>query len=157
MLRMVLVLLLALMPSFAAAQEDRYVNSRYGYSIDVPARFRALGESANGDGQVFERREKGQKLTVWGGFVIDSFEDEVRSRQRYATDSGWTLTYEATTPSWASFSGTNGGRILYQRLISLCDGASYAAFSLEYFSHDAAVMDAAVNELVRSLRGTGNC
>ena len=67
---------------------------------------------------------------------------------------GWAVTYEATTPSWASFSGMQGKRVLYQRMIALCDG-SYAAFRLEYSTVDMAKMDPVVERLVRTLKAVG--
>jgi hypothetical protein len=72
----------------------------------------------------------------------------------FAQGEGWNITYQAATPRWASFSGLNGSRILYQRMLLLCDGSSYAAFRAEYSVADRAEMDPVVERLVSSLRGT---
>ncbi|MEO5804984.1 hypothetical protein [Devosia sp.] len=146
----------ATIPAFAAGW-SHYDNTRFGYGIDIPPDFDALGESDNGDGQAFERGARAQKLLVWGGFTLDGFEAEVAARMGYATADGWTISYQATTPQWASFSGSIGQRIFYQRMISLCGGSQYAAFAVEYSQIDVAKMDEVVGTLVKSLRGSGAC
>ena len=86
---------------------------------------------------------------------MESFEEEVAQRMGWDQDEAWNITYQATTPRWASWSAIKGFRILYQRIVLLCDGTSYAAFRLEYTVTDASAMDPVVERLVGSLRG--NC
>ncbi|WP_052726372.1 hypothetical protein [Devosia epidermidihirudinis] len=156
-MRIVLALVLALFatPGFAQGWEP-YGNARFGYIIDVPPGFVGSGESDNGDGQSFYNAKGAQGLLVWGGNLLEDFDTAVTSAMDYAVaENGYNVTYQATTPRWASFSGLNGSRILYQRMILLCDGTSYAAFRVEYSTINAADMKPVVEQLVTSLRDAG--
>ncbi|MBJ3784840.1 hypothetical protein [Devosia sediminis] len=128
-----------------------YANERFGYEIDVPPGFEGSGESDNGDGQVFYRLEAEQQLTVWGGHLLEGFEAEAAQRQDRASQDNWGISYQASTPQWAVFSGQRDHRVLYQRMIALCDGASYAGYALEYNVRDLAATDAVIDGLNRSL------
>lgn len=133
----------------------RYSNDRFGYVVDVPPGFAAGKEADNGDGRAF--RNGATRLAVWGGHIIEAdFEAEAAAAEGLAGDDGWSVTYQAVTPSWASFSGSKGQRILYERMIALCDGTQYAAFRLEYSAVDLAELDPVVNRLVKSLEPSGD-
>jgi hypothetical protein len=151
-MRALLFVILALLAGPAPAEDwGSYQNGRFGYLIDVPPGFTWGKEADNGDGRSF--RDGATKLAVWGGNIVeDSFESAAYAAVGYAGGDGWTITYEAVTPSWASFSGTQGKRVLYQRMIALCDG-QYAAFRLEYSAVDLARLDPVVNRLVQTLEG----
>ncbi|MBU1303935.1 MAG: hypothetical protein KKF33_00235 [Alphaproteobacteria bacterium] len=156
-MRLMMLLFAGLFVSTAAAGSEPYANERFGYSISIPDGFAGQGESENGDGQTFVIEGKPIDLLVWGGNLMEpDFESEVAAAMGYTEEAGWNLTYQASTPRWASFSGTQGGRILYQRLILLCDGTSYASFRLEYSVRDRAEMDPAVEQMVASLKA-GAC
>lgn len=149
-------ILIALFATPAFAQDwQQYDNARFGYSIDVPPGFSGQGESENGDGQAFAADGKPIDLLVWGGQALEGFEAEIAQRMAWDEDEAWNITYQATTPRWASWSAIKGFRILYQRMVLLCDGTRYAAFRAEYSVTDSAEMDPVVERLVRSLRG--NC
>ena len=151
------ILLIALFVLFAApafAQSwDHYENGRFGYSIDIPPGFSGQGESDNGDGQAFAAEGKRIDLLVWGGTALEGFEAEIAQRMAWDGDEAWNITYQATTPRWASWSAIKGFRILHQRMVLLCDGSSYAAFRAEYSVTESAEMDPVIERLVRSLRG----
>jgi len=153
-MRNVLVTLFALLtlPVFAQGW-DQYDNARFGYSIAVPADFVGQGESENGDGQHFALPGRAIALSVWGGW-LNHFDSEVADRMGQDAAAGWNQTYQAVTPRWASWSASAGGQILYQRMILLCDGQSYAAFRAEYGVRDRAEMDPVIEQLVASLRGS---
>lgn len=154
-MRFALILLLSLFALPALAQGwGHYDNARFGYGLDIPPGFVGQGESGNGDGQAFALAGKPIALLVWGGLLaMTDFEGEVAARLRDDAQAGWSLTYQAVTPRWASWSGQKGSRILYRRLVALCDGASYGAFSAEYSIADRVMMDAAVERMAGSLRG----
>ena len=144
-------LLIVLAAPVLASDWGQYDNARFGYTVDVPPGFEWGKEADNGDGRAF--RSGATKLLVWGGNIVeDSFESVVSAAKDYAAADGWGISYEAVTPSWASFSGAQGKRILYQRMIAVCDGA-YAAFRLEYSAVDLGTMEPVVERLVRSLKG----
>jgi hypothetical protein len=154
---LIFAVLLALLVAPVSAQDwGNYNNSRYGYSVAIPPDYLGQGESDNGDGQQFLRLAGAQRLTVWGGLLgvpNDGFEAEVKWRMEQAEVGKWNVTYQAVTSQWASFSAIKGSRILYQRMILLCDRQSYAAFSLEYSVRDLAAMNGVVDRLVGSLQG----
>lgn len=149
----VLLLALAAMPASAQGW-DRYGNTRFDYSVDIPPGFAGDGESDNGDGQSFYKPAGAQGLLVWGSALAGDFEGQASSAMDYAiAENGWNITYQAITPRWASFSAVRGSRVFYQRLVMLCDGASYAAFRAEYSVADTADMTPTIERMVQSLRG----
>ena len=154
-MRTLLITLFALIASPVFAQGwDRYDNARFGYSIAIPPGFYGAGESENGDGQAFKADGKPSFILVWGGNLMGGFDSGVADAMRFAQDENWNITYQAATPEWASFSGSSGSRIFYQRMILLCDRTSYASFLAEYSVADRIEMDPVVEQLVLNLRGT---
>lgn len=152
---LILLILTALAAPALAAGWEVYGNARFGYSIEVPPGFDWGKEADNGDGRSF--RDGATKLFVWGGNITeDSFEGAVATAQAFSSGDGWTITYEAVTPSWASFSGTQGKRILYQRMMRLCD-AQYAAFRLEHSAADIGKLEPVVSRLVQTLKPAAGC
>ena len=151
---LLLALLLAASPALAQFW-GHYENARFGYQIDVPPDFVGRGESDNGDGQVFLRLGAEQVLTVWGGHLLGTFEEEAADRIASASAENWGVSYQASTPQWAVFSGQRDHRIVYQRMIVICDGTSYAAYRMEYKIRDLAAMDAVIEGLNRSFAAVG--
>ena len=152
-MRLMLALLMLMATPAIAAGWGHYTNVRFGYAVDVPPGFAGQGESDNSDGQVFKTPTA--TLTVFGGNILDGgFEDEVKRRQGYATQDGWNLSYQATTPSAASYSGKHGAHILYARMIALCGGTQFAMFEFEYFATNMKAFDPVVGRLVGSLKAT---
>lgn len=153
-MRALLFSILIALASPALAEEWRsYENARFGYAIDVPPGFEWGREADNGDGRSF--RDGATKLAVWGGDIVEGdFEQAVAAARGFASAEGWSISYEATTPSWASYSGSQAKRILYQRMIALCDG-QYAAFRLEYSTIDIGKLEPVVERLVQTLKPSG--
>src|SRR4051794_4697042 len=111
-MRVVVALLLLMVTPVFAADWPVYSNARFGYSVEVPPGFVAQPEADNGDGRAF--RTPTASLTVIGGNIVEGdFEAEVGQRQAYLTDDGWAITYQVTTPRYASYSGKNGAHIMY--------------------------------------------
>ncbi|HEY4199339.1 MAG TPA: hypothetical protein VGM83_02160 [Devosiaceae bacterium] len=153
-----LISALALIPSLPvqAAEWSTYANSRYGYVVGVPPGFTGQGESDSGDGQVFRSGKGTETLRVWGGFLTEKdFSAEIAWRQKQDASDGLKITYQASTPKWASYSGTKGGLIHYSRAIARC-GDQYAMFELDYSKAEAARLDPVVGKLVGSLQA-GRC
>ncbi|MHB1104307.1 MAG: hypothetical protein ACYC0C_16340 [Devosia sp.] len=148
--------LILLASAALAADWHSYENARFGYAIGVPPGFSGEGEADNGDGQLFNSGDGTQLLRVYGGNVIeDSFEAAVGDSMDYARDDGWALSYKRVTPSWASWSGSRNGMVLYARAIALCGGEQYAAFELEYPERDLKAMNPVIERLVGSLKPSG--
>ena len=155
-MRRLIVLALLLLASPALAQFwGHYANARFGYAIDIPPGYAGQGESDNGDGQVFTRLSAEQRLTVWGGYFLESFEAEVADRVVLVGAENWSVSYQASTPQWAVLSGQRDHRIFSQRMIALCDGAGFAAYRVEYNIGDLADMDAVIEGLNRSFVPVG--
>lgn len=146
------LLLLFALPAHAGPAWSLYPNDRYGYEIGVPPGFIGQDEPDAGDGQVFRSADGNSVLTVWGGYLLDGFADEAGSRLAALRKGGWTLTYQATTPGWASYSGTKGRRVTYFREIAGCRDTQYAAFELQYPSTEIRAMNEVVSKLVASLK-----
>ena len=146
---------LALVPSVAGAADwSRYVNERFGVAADVPPGFVAGEPPANGDGLAFTTPTA--RLAVFGSLMSErDFEAEVAQRVAWATEDGWAITYEARTPSWATWSGQKGGRILYSRAIPICGGNGIGAFELTYSVADRTTFDPVVTRVGRSLADSG--
>lgn len=157
MLRVALALLLFAVLPAAAADWGRYANPRFGYAVAVPPGFAAYGPpAANGDGLALRNRQGTQRLAVWGGQVMEnSFEAHAQAAIGRAAGDGWSISYQAVTPGWASYSGSRNGQVLYGRDIALCGGRSYASFQLTYPERDIGRMNAVVERLVGSLRAEG--
>lgn len=157
-MRLLLTLLLALLtlPALAFGW-GHYENARFGYAIDVPPQFEGLGESDNGDGQIFRWMARAQLLTVWGGNALEGFEAETAAMLSTAADDGWNISYQATTPTWAHFTAERGERRLHQRMIALCGGTQYAAFMLGYAMQEVAEVALVIERLERSLVAMGEC
>ena len=153
----VTAVLLVVATSAAAAEWGYYENARFGYAIDLPPGFAGEGESENGDGQIFRSDDGTRVLRVYGGNTLEeTFERSVDAAMGYAREAGWSLSYERVTPSWASYSGTRNGQILYARAIALCGGEQFAAFEFEYPERDLDDMHPVVERLVNSLEATGS-
>ena len=154
---LLVIVLLILAPAALAAGWGPYENARFGYAIAVPPGFSGAGEADNGDGQAFTAADGTQSLWAWGGNIVEAdFEAAAAASMGYARDDGWALSYERTTPSWASWSGSRNGIVLYARMISLCSGSQYAAFLLQYPERDLEAINPVVEKLVGSLRATGD-
>lgn len=152
-MRLIVMLFVFLSVSAASEADERYANARFGYSINVPDGFVATNEGDNGDGRSFYKAQGAQRLLVWGANLLKDFESELSAAQEHAlVEDGLKLTYAAATPRWASFSGTTGSRLIYQRMVLLCDGNRYAAFRMEYSQIDVAATNATIEQLVQSLK-----
>ena len=137
-----------------AADWGHYVNERFGVEADVPPGFEAGAPPENGDGLGFSTPTA--KLSIYGSLIVEGdFESMVRQAIEWNEDDGWAITYEASTPGWASWSGKKGGRVLYVRAIRMCGGEAYGAFELEYSEADLRAFDPVVDRLVGSLSDSG--
>lgn len=145
---------LATIAAAPAAEWGHYVNERFGVEADVPPGFVAGEPPANGDGLAFSTPTA--RLAIYGSLISGGdFESAVAQRRRWAGDDGWAISYQASTPGWATWSGIRGSRILYARAIAMCGGTIIGAFELEYSQVDRAAFDPVVNRLVTSLKDGG--
>ena len=135
----------------------RYGNARFGYWIDIPPGFSSIDEAENGDGGTSTSADGKTQMSVWGSHILEGdFATEVGSRIELSTASGWKITYQKKTHDWASWSGTKGNRVMYQRAILLCDEKA-AYFNLEYDLAAISDLDPIVTRLVSSLKPGSEC
>jgi hypothetical protein len=136
----------------AAEGWGHYANGRFAYDIDIPPGFSEIVEPDNGDGGIAKSADGKAELRVWGGYVLDGdFADEAARRLADDQNDGWSIAYQAQKDDWASWSGTRGSQLFYQRAIEGCDGAA-AYFRLDYPAEQKALYDGVVGRLVKSLR-----
>ncbi len=150
----VLALLLFASPALAQYWEH-YNNARFGYELDIPPDFVGNGESANGDGQMFYNLAAEQGLTVWGGQLMDTLEAEAGAAVNALGREGWSVTERSSTPQWATLAAMRDHRLIYQRLIALCDGRRFATFRVEFNIRDLSRMDLVMGGLARSFVAKG--
>jgi hypothetical protein len=133
---------------------QRYENTTYGYSIDIPPGLLWRGESYERDGQDFTTPTL--TLSLKGKHMPDGFEAAIRDWREWETQMGWTLTYEMTTPGAASASGKRPNWLLEMRAVPLCNDA-LAIMQLEYGVGDAANMKPVIARLASSFKATRRC
>ncbi|WP_210165399.1 hypothetical protein [Devosia chinhatensis] len=152
MKRLTLLFCLLLCTPALAQFWGHYANARFGYEIDVPPDFEGNGESDNGDGQVFSNLAGEQGLQVWGGELSETLGEEAATAIDQLTRDRWVLSAQVSSPRWAQFSAQRDHRIVQQRMILLCDGASFAAFRLEHNIADLGRLDSVLSGLERSFQ-----
>jgi len=151
------VLLASGIVAAGAFEWGHYVNSRFAYSIDIPPEFSAIEEADNGDGGMSRSDDKLSELAVWGSNLVEGdLSDDFASRLAAAEADGWTVSYRRETPTWASWSGSQQGRLFYARAITLCAGQA-AYFLFEYPKARQESYDAIVKRLVKSLKNARSC
>jgi hypothetical protein len=134
-----------------------YANARFGFSIDIPPEFSQIAEADNGDGGTSMGPDKLSQLAVWGSNLVEgTLADDFASRLEAAKADGWEISYSRETPRWASWSGSQQGRIFYARAIVLCDD-QIAYFLFEYPRARLESYRPFVERLVKSLKNARSC
>jgi hypothetical protein len=125
-----------------------YSNARYGYSIAYPAGLLIpQGESDNGDGQRFVARDGSATLLAFGSNRLDrSLADEFQSAQ-----ANRTVTYKVLRRDMFVVSGTENGKIFYQK--TLLRGDAFKTFIIEYDEQRRATFDPVTSRIARSFVG----
>ena len=145
--------LLTISPAFAD-EWQRYDNTAFGYSVDIPPGLQWRGESYEGDGQDFTTPTL--TLSLRANMTPEGFEAAIREWSAWETKMGWTFTYAMTTPRSASASGKRSGWLLEMRALSICDQA-VAIMQVEYGLADIARMKPVIERLASSFKPTRKC
>ena len=146
------------LPGSAVAQENwaTYRNSRFGTTIEYPARFRPGRPPENNDGLSFTAAD-GASLSVWASLNVSEHDVaglEAFLRENLKADER--VTYRAAGKNWLVLSGTRGERIFYTRYAFSHRNEIVNAFEISYPATLAARYDPIVARIARSLRsGTG--
>ena len=114
---------LCALPSLAAADTITYANARFGYSVTMPAAFRADPPPENGDGRRFAHPDADVEILVWGGYPPDGLAEERAMRMDLLRGEGADLSYTPRGEGWFVLSGTEkrGDRLFYARTIETRD------------------------------------
>lgn len=136
-----------------------YANARFGYTVEVPASFKAGPVPENGDGSVFTSADYNEIVTVYGHLLTTDGDVAADAREAATSEQGdgFTLTYRAVTAGGYTLSGVSGSHIVYLHAIPTCGGIASATVRITYRSVDKARLDALVAHIARSLRGSAAC
>jgi hypothetical protein len=152
--RLVLSATLSALPFAADAQEAwaTYRNTRFGTSIEYPARFRPGRPPDNNDGLGFTAPD-GATLSVWGSLNIDEHDiARLETSLRESAEASERITYRAAGNNWLVLSGTRGGRLFYRRYLLSHRNEIVNAFEIGYPEALKAVYDPIVRRISTSLR-----
>lgn len=98
--------------ALSAIPLDRpYDNERYGYHVDLPVRFEAGSEPANGAGLEFTDPDTSMTVSVWG--MNNTLNQDAKSLMESYGASGKTDGYEASEDGWFVSSWREGEQIVY--------------------------------------------
>ena len=152
--RVLLLAALVALPSVAHAQEAwaTYRNTRFGTSVEYPARFRPGRPPDNNDGLSFIAPD-GATLSVWGSLNVE--EHDVAGLEAFLRENpkaGERITYRASGANWLVLSGTRGDRIFYKRHLLSHRNEIINAFEISYPAALGGTYDPIVSRLSRSLR-----
>lgn len=154
-MRAIFAALFLLLAAPALADDwQRYENTTYGYTLDIPPGLLWRGEGGNGDGQAFTTPTV--TLMVQGLPAPAGFEAAIRKWRDWESRMGWNLVFEMTTPSAASASARRSGWLMEMRAITIC-GDAVALLQIEYGTVEAVTMKPTIERLARSLRATRRC
>ena len=130
------------------ATYQTYSNARYGFSIAYPVGILVpQGESDNGDGQKFVSKNGSATLLAFGSNRLDrSIQDEFQSAQQNRT-----VTYKVLKRDMFVVSGTENGKIFYQK--TLLRGDAFKTFIIEYDEQERATFDPITARIARSFVG----
>jgi hypothetical protein len=153
-----LIALCLMISSAYATNWQKYANGRFGVMIDVPPGFVQSGDvPANEDGSSFVSSDGIAKLRVWGNHIVaGSFKEELQGNFESDQSDGWDVSYGASNKqkkmTWAVYSGTKYGMIMYEKSIASCKGTQSLHFRIEYPAEQKVAYDAVVTRLGKSLK-----
>lgn len=151
-----LALALLSVPAWAAdTPAHRYVNARFGFSVEVPAGF-AIKEPPpeNGDGRIFHPGDPAVTLTAFASGNAN--DDDMASRSKI--DAGECLPnqaiYQTVHAQWAVLSCVTANGILYQKtaMRGRPEHAVFSAVRMTYPIDQRSRWDAVAVRAARSLR-----
>lgn len=111
------IALLLLLGNFQDNTLTKYCNDRYSFCIQYPESFKAQGESANGDGQVFLSADGQAEVRAYGALEVEDVRGNLM--QEYALVTGdLRVSYKVVKPGWFIVSGIDkDGNISYRKTV----------------------------------------
>jgi hypothetical protein len=156
--RRTLVCAIVALPASASAQTSAqevwatYRNTRFGTTIEYPARFRPGRPPENNDGLSFAAAD-GATLRVWGSLNV--MEHDIAGLEKFLRenlDAGERITYRAAGKNWLVLSGTRGERVFYRRHAFSHRNEIVNGFEISYPGNLATSYDPIVARIAKSLR-----
>lgn len=100
------------------SQNKTYCNGRYSYCIQYPNDFKGLGESDNGDGQIFISKDRKAEIRAYASLFDDEY-TTLKTNLEYAENRSQ-ITYKVVKKNSFIISGYNSdGHVFYQKSILL--------------------------------------
>lgn len=143
------VLTLILLAQPVSAQAGRYLNSGYGYRIDLPSGF-AVPDDAKAE-KVKIEGASGAVLQLTASNHALNETTELRKRTARAQSDGWTLIYPVLGPGYLIFAGQKSGKNFYEKAIAACGGTKQVTMRLDYSDAAAPSINAALDRVATSL------
>ena len=93
-----------------AADWKSFSNDRYGFSVDVPASFKASAPPDNNDGLTFNSPDGRAEIRAYGHLLSDgeNLVDDERETERYSAEDHLHVTYRQATARNFTMSGLKG-------------------------------------------------
>lgn len=160
-MKRLLALLIFVTPAIAAGWE-RYVNERFGASVEIPPGFvNDVPPPENGDGLTWHDTARDAELAVWGGNLAAwDFAEDFEQTVKAEAEKGFDISYRKSAnldmtgggASWFVYSGSGNGRIVYGKALASCKGEQEVEFRIEYPEALKGEFDAVVARLAKSLK-----
>jgi hypothetical protein len=137
-----------------AADWKSFGNDRYGFSVDVPASFKASPPPDNNDGLTFNSPDGRAEIRAFGHLLLDG-ENLVDDAEQYS--AGLHVTYRKATARNSTMSGLKGDHIVYLRAVATCKGIAAAILWVEYPRSEKTQFDPLIAHMAKTLTGSNSC
>ena len=157
---MILLIGLFLTPvAVQAADWKSFSNDRYGFSVDVPASFKASAPPDNNDGLTFNSPDGRAEIRAYGHLLSDgeNLVDDERETERYSAENHLHVTYRQATARNFTMSGLKGDHIVYVRAVATCKGIAAATLWVEYPRSEKTQLDPLIAHMAKTLIGSNAC
>lgn len=154
----ILFFLFGQIPSGAGGQSQyqTYHNARFDYSLSYPVDvFIPQGEADNGDGQRFLSKDGRAEMLVYGSnnalkqTLQQAFAEASASRAK--DHPGRVVSYKVMRQDWFAISGTENGRIFYQK--TFLKNGVFKTLGIEYDESQKAIYDSITTVISKSFKG----
>jgi hypothetical protein len=142
-----------------AADWKSFSNDRYGFSVDVPASFKASAPPDNNDGLTFNSPDGRAEIRAYGHLLSDgeNLVDDERETERYSAEDHLHVTYRQATARNFSMYGLKGDHIVYVRAVATCKGIAAATLWVEYPRSEKTQLDPLIAHMEKTLTGSNAC
>ena len=133
-------------------QYKTYRNARFTYSISYPSSLLLpQGESTNGDGQKFQSKDGRAELIVYGSNNALDQTLEQAFNEAKSGPGNTVVTYQTMKQDWFVVSGTEGGKIFYQK--TFLRAGVFKTMRIEYDEQLKTSYDAITTRVSISFKG----